>query len=194
MIVQASKTDVTTYVHLDDSTTHAPNASVTVTDIDLYYVKELAAISAKVDCTALAAATSAHADNKAFNVGQGIYRIDWPDAAFSGSVGTKVELIVVCASIDTVFIEVELSPSVSAAGAGSTAWTYTVTDSVTADPIPFAEVRISTDVAGTNVIARATSNTSGVATFYLDTGVTVYVWKSKDGYDFGTQPDTEVVS
>lgn len=193
MIVQSGKTNVTTYVHLDDSTTHAPNASVTVTDIDLYYVKELAAISSKVDCTALAAATTAHTDNKGFNIGQGVYRIDWPDAAFSGAVGTKVTLIVVCASIDTVFIEVELSPSVSAAGAGDTEWDYVVTDDVTGEVIPFVEVWITTDASGTNKIARATTDTTGTATFFLDAGATVYVWKSRDGFTF-TNPSTCVVS
>lgn len=194
MLVQSGKTDLTTYVVLKDSTTHVANASVTVTDIDLYYVKEGAALSTKVDCAALAAATSAHADNKAFNIGQGVYRIDWPDAAFSGAVGTRAMLVVVCASIDTVFIDVELSPSVSAAGAGDTEWEYVVTDSVSGDPIPFVSVWITSDEAGTNTIARATSDTSGVATFYLDAGATVYVWKSKDGYDFGTQPDEETIS
>lgn len=193
MIVQSGKTNVTTYVVLKDSTTHAPNASVTVTTIDVYYIKELAAITAKVDCTALALATTAHTDGGAFNCGQGEYRIDWPDVAFSGTPGTKVTLIVVCASIDTVFIDVEISPSVSAEGAGDTEWTYTVTDSITGEAVGNVSVWLTSDEAGTNIIARATTNSSGVATFYLDAGMTVYVWKSKNGYDFGTQPDEETI-
>lgn len=112
MIIPNNSTDVTTYFKLKDSTNHALKADITVTDIELCYVKELAAISTKVDATALAAATSAHADNKIFNVGQGVYRIDWPDAAFTGGEGTKTQLIVVCSGVDTEVMEVLLSPAV----------------------------------------------------------------------------------
>lgn len=123
MIIPNGKTDVTTYFVLRDSTNHAPKTDVTITDIDLYYVEELAAISAKADATALAAADSAHGDNQAYHVGQGVYRIDWPDAAFDGGVGKKVQLIVVCTGVDTTFLEVELSPAVNAAEIGGTTQT-----------------------------------------------------------------------
>jgi hypothetical protein len=113
MIKANGSTDVTTYFVLRDSTNHNPKTDVTVTDIDLYYVEQGEAIAAKVDATALAAADSAHADNKAFHVGQGLYRIDWPDAAFDGGVGKHVILIVVCAGVDTTFLDVELSPAVN---------------------------------------------------------------------------------
>ena len=109
MKVANGSTDVTTYFVLRDSTNHAPKTDVTVTDIDLYYVEELAAISSKVDATALAAADSAHSDNKAYHVGQGLYRIDWPDTCFNGGVGKKCILIVVCSGVDTTFLEVELT-------------------------------------------------------------------------------------
>jgi hypothetical protein len=112
MIKANGSTDVTTYFVLRDSTNHNPKTDVTITDIDLYYVEQGAAISAKVDATALAAADSAHADNKAFHVGQGLYRIDWPDAAFDGGAGKHVILIVVCSGVDTTFLDVELSPAV----------------------------------------------------------------------------------
>lgn len=113
MIVANGSADVTTYFVLRDSTNHAPKTNVTITDIDLYYVEQGAAISAKADATALAAADSAHADNKAYHVGQGLYRIDWPDEAFNGGVGKKAYLIVVCTGVDTTFLEVELSPPVN---------------------------------------------------------------------------------
>lgn len=76
------------------------------------------------------------------------------------------------------------------AGAGAVTWTYTVTDG--ADPIANVHVWVSTDAAGTNIIASGDTNASGVATFYLDAG-TYYIWSSKEGYTF-TNPDTEVVS
>lgn len=108
MQVIKDSTDITTYFVLRDSTNHDPKTDVTVTDIDLYYVTYKAAISAKADVTALAAADSAHADNKAFHVGQGAYRIDWPDI-WTGAVGTTVQLIVVCSGVDTTFLEVEIT-------------------------------------------------------------------------------------
>lgn len=108
MQVANGQVDVTTYFVLRDATTRAPKTDVTVTDIDLYYVEERAAISSKIDCTALAAADSAHSDGGAFHVGQGLYRIDWPDAAFDGGVGTKVQLVVVCSGVDTAFDQVDL--------------------------------------------------------------------------------------
>lgn len=113
VIVNNGASDVTMYFVLRDSTTHAPKTDVTVTDIDLYYVKERAAISSKIDCTALLAADSAHTDGGAFHVGQGMYRIDCPDEAFNGGVGKRVNLIVVCTGVDTTFFEVTLSPAVN---------------------------------------------------------------------------------
>ena len=109
MIVANGSTDVTTYFVLRDSTKHAPKTDVTITDIDLYYLEQGAAMAAKVDATALAAADSSHSDNKAYHVGQGLYRIDWPDTCFNGGVGKKCILIVVCTGVDTTFLEVELT-------------------------------------------------------------------------------------
>ena len=113
MIVANGQADVTTYFVLRDSTNHAPKTSVTITDIDVYYVEAGAAISAKADLTAHSAADDAHADNKGFEIGQGLYRIDWPDEAFNGGIGKIVTLIVVCTGVDTTFLDVELSPPVN---------------------------------------------------------------------------------
>lgn len=76
------------------------------------------------------------------------------------------------------------------AGAGAITWTYTITDGT--DPLEGVDVWVTSDVAGTDVLASGTTNSSGVVTFYLDAG-TVYVWSQKSGYTF-TNPDTEVVS
>jgi len=76
------------------------------------------------------------------------------------------------------------------AGAGSTASIYTVLDG-DANPIDGASVWVSTDVAGSNVVASGVTNALGKVTFYLDAG-TYYIWSQKAGYDF-TNPDIEVV-
>jgi hypothetical protein len=115
MKVCKGSTDITSYFVLRDSVTHAPKTAVTVTALDLYYVAYQAAISAKADAAALGAANSAHADNSAFEVGLGVYRIDWPDV-WTGAVGTTVQLIVVGVGIDTTFLEVEITglPNIAA--------------------------------------------------------------------------------
>lgn len=78
-------------------------------------------------------------------------------------------------------------------------FTYTVTDSVTANPIEGAQVSISTDIAGNYVIWSGVTDTFGVARHtvtnelpFLDPG-SYYFWTQKAGYTF-TNPDLEVVS
>ena len=124
-------TDVSLYFVMRDATTHAPKTDVTVTDIDIYYQEQGAAQSAKADLTALAAADSAHADNKGFHCGNGLYRIDWPDAAFDGGAGKTVILVVVCTGCDTIYREIQLSPPVGAA-ASVTAGVTLADDAITA--------------------------------------------------------------
>lgn len=80
----------------------------------------------------------------------------------------------------------------SSLGAGAISWSYTLTRSDNGQPIADAEVWVTTDSAGTNIIASGRTNQSGVITFMLDAG-TVYVWRAKTGFTF-TNPDTEVVS
>ena len=77
-------------------------------------------------------------------------------------------------------------------GAGAIEWTYTLTDADTGFPIADADIWVTTDEAGENVIASGRTDQSGVVTFYLDAG-TVYVWRQKSGWNFDN-PDTEAVS
>jgi len=80
----------------------------------------------------------------------------------------------------------------AAAGAGAITWTYTLTEEGTEDPIADADVWVTSDAAGTNVIASGKTDQYGKVTFYLDAG-TVYVWRQKSGWDFDN-PDEEVIS
>jgi hypothetical protein len=86
----------------------------------------------------------------------------------------------------------KLSAASGASGAGAIAWTYTVNDTSNGNPISGVRVWITTDQAGTNVIASGETNQFGIATFYLDAGP-VYVWCTKAGYEFNN-PDVETVS
>lgn len=80
----------------------------------------------------------------------------------------------------------------SQAGAGAITWTYTLTEAGTGTPIADADVWVTSDAAGTNVLASGKTSQAGVVTFFLDAG-TVYVWRQKSGWNF-TNPDTEAVS
>ena len=149
--------DVTTYFVLRDSTTHLPKTGVTVTGIDLYYVTYRAAISAKADCAALGAANSAHADNSGFEIGLGLYRIDWPDI-WTDAVKSVVNLIVVCSGCDTVFQEVEIT-GLPAVVAGATGGLQIVGAAITG--------AVATD-GGNSATVFKTTLTSAVDNFYND--------------------------
>jgi hypothetical protein len=75
-------------------------------------------------------------------------------------------------------------------GSGSTSTTVTVNDGV--NPIDGVDVWVSTDSAGTNVIARGSTGALGTVVFMLDAG-TYYAWKQLAGYDF-TNPQSFTVS
>lgn len=81
-------------------------------------------------------------------------------------------------------------------------FTYTVTDSVTTNPIEGAVVSISTDIAGSNVIWNGITDVLGIARHtvtnelpFLDPNSTpgYYFWTQKSGYTF-VNPDLEVVT
>lgn len=104
-------TDVTRYVMLRDSAAGTPETAYTITGLDLQYTRNRTAPAAKVDATALAATDSAHGDNQAIEVNAtsspGLYRIDWPDAAFATGVD-KVLLVVSGTGLDPAVEEIEL--------------------------------------------------------------------------------------
>ncbi len=76
-------------------------------------------------------------------------------------------------------------------GAGAISWTETIRESG-GTPIPDADVWVTSDSAGTNVLASGRSDGSGIVAFYLDAG-TVYVWAQKSGFNF-TNPTSTVVA
>ena len=90
------------------------------------------------------------------------------------------------------FIDAAISSIEGSAGAGAITFTYTltVTDAVT--PIADVTVWVTSDEAGTIIVASGTTNVLGVVTFYLD-AATYYLWRQKAGYNF-TNPDEEEVS
>lgn len=77
-------------------------------------------------------------------------------------------------------------------------FTYTITDSVTTNPITSVDVDIATDVAGNNIVWGGITDVLGITRDvsgnvpYLDVG-TYQFFSKKIGY-FGANPDAEVVA
>ena len=96
-LIRKGSTDITDYVFITDSAAFTPETGITVTDLDLQYVRNGAAPSAKVDASALSAIDDAHADNSMFEVDAtdqpGLYRVDWPDAMFATGVSQVVATV-----------------------------------------------------------------------------------------------------
>jgi hypothetical protein len=75
------------------------------------------------------------------------------------------------------------------AGAGAVAHTHLVDDGT--NPLDGVAVWVSTDAAGTNVVASGVTNALGQVTLYLDVG-SYYIWKQLAGWNF-TNPETVTV-
>lgn len=126
------------------------------------------------------------------DLGNGQYRYVIPAAETNGNhIGflfTAPGALLVHANISTTWVF----------PAGAIDFTYTLTNVVTLLPIAGADIWISTDLAGTNIIWRGTTDAFGVARDAydglprLDPG-TYYFWRQHPAYTF-TDPDAEVVS
>lgn len=79
-------------------------------------------------------------------------------------------------------------------------FTYVLTNSLTLLPVADAEVWITTDLAGANVIWNGTSDVTGTARDVsgdlpcLDSPITYYFWATKAGMVANAWPDIELVS
>ena len=123
MIVTGGATDVTTYFAMR-LLTGGDGTGLTIADFDMQYVRTRATPAAKVDATALAAANTAHTDNFGIEVDAtdtpGLYRFDWPDAAFAAGVA-EVILTVKHTSCFTESLRVAIDPFGAPAGASLSA-------------------------------------------------------------------------
>jgi hypothetical protein len=75
-------------------------------------------------------------------------------------------------------------------GTGAISETLTITSN-TGTPLQDVDVWLTSDIAGTTIVARSLTSPSGLVTFRLDAG-TYYVWKQKSGYTF-TNPEVLTV-
>lgn len=115
MNVHAGDTDVTTYFVMRLESDGSLATGLTITDLDLTYVRSGSAPAAKVDATALGSTSAAHGDNQAIEVDAtnmpGLYRVDWPDAAFAS--GADSVILTVKSSTATEHLRVLIDPPVN---------------------------------------------------------------------------------
>jgi hypothetical protein len=175
MLVTAGATDVTTYFHLRLAADGTDATGLTITNIDLQYTRSRETPTAKVDATALGAANSAHSDNTAIEIDAtdqpGVYRVDWPDAAFASGVD-EVILTVKCATAFTESLRVRLMSATR--GLSGTALPNAAADAAGGLPI--------SDAGGLDLDAQIGTKINDILT---DTGTTL------QGELDGIQADTE---
>lgn len=110
-------TNIITYFKLVDPSTGVPETALTIANLDATYVRDGAsAVKNDLSTPGGYTVTSAHTDNAAIVVdatnAPGLYRVDWPDAAFVAGV-SRVQLCINGAAIDPAYIEVELMTPVA---------------------------------------------------------------------------------
>lgn len=242
--IKAGSADVSVYLNIVDSTDGTPETGVTSASggLALSYVRNRAAAVGLFESD-LAAVDSAHSDGGLIHVGNGIYRVDVPDAAFAAGVdtveiiGTVTGMVVLRETVQlvgydprtelttTVLSRIDVATStravpgdamdlitdaidassvaasavteiaagvVSGGMSNPITYTYTVYEADAVTPLSDVTVWVSTDSAGTSVVASGTTDNFGEVEFQLDAG-TYYVWRQKAGWNF-SNPDTEVVS
>jgi nitrogen fixation protein len=105
MIVKQGQTDVTTYFKLINATTGLPEVGLVAADIALEYIRDRD-LSIPIIAGDISRAQD-HEDGGIVGFSNGIYRVDWPDAAFASGVD-KVQLMVIGDDIDIAIMEAEL--------------------------------------------------------------------------------------
>lgn len=127
-------------------------------------------------------------------VASGVTAIEFQTIALMAEVGDVVKIYVTGLAGDTttpdIITEVfeELATTLAA---GSISWPVTVKDGGGL-PLDGVDVWVTTDVGGTNIVARGTTNALGIVTFMLDAGL-YYFWKQLAGINF-TNPQSDTVA
>lgn len=128
--VKSGATDVITYFVMRDATAGTRDTGITIANVEMYYIEDQAAESADAFVQAHGAVTDAHTPGEVIHVGHGVYRVDWPDAAFDGGIGKRVQLTFVDgdAGAFTETLEVLLSPPANLADEDHTINSLTIDD------------------------------------------------------------------
>lgn len=188
-IVKKGSTDRSVALRIIDSTDGTPETAVAynTSGIDLWYRREGAAKTSITEAT-LAALTTAHTDGGFLTVGDGVYRLDLPDAAFATGAnyvdfgGTVTGMIVIGGRVRLVDVDLEDTvragltalPNAAAAASGGLP-TVDATNSV----------KIQTVLKKNTALAKYQFLMTDSTTHNPATGKTVTVTRSIDGAAFG---------
>jgi hypothetical protein len=86
-LIEKGSTNVSLVVRLYDATNGSPKSGLTIAKLQIRYIRVKdgndVTISNWTSLTALANLEAAHTDNYGYEIGEGYYRIDVPDAAFA---------------------------------------------------------------------------------------------------------------
>jgi hypothetical protein len=203
MKVTGGQTSVTTYFALRTAADGTATTAATITDIDLQYVRSGALPVAKVDATALAATDSAFAANKAIEIDAtdqpGLYRVDWPDAAFAAGV-IEVILTVKLANSFTEHLSVEIDSPVNvtkisgdATAADNLELDYDGTGYAKANST-IGTTTTNTDMRGTDSANTATPLTAAQVNAEVDTALDDAISEPSQGAPAATQSIRNVLA
>jgi hypothetical protein len=199
MNVTGGSTDVSTFFMMRLSATGVHATGLTIANFSMQYTRTGDTPAAHAHPTALAAANTAHTDERAIEVdatnSPGLYRFDWPDAAFAAGV-KQVALYVSCATAFSEAQVVDIDPPVNVATIVAAVLDHDVTAHNTASTVGAAlndvgaihthinDIHdtdlpaVATDVAATHVhaaaadtqtVAAAVRTAVGLASANLDT-------------------------
>ena len=125
MQVTGGDTNVTTYFVMRLTATGVAATGLTPTDFDLQYVRTRTSPTGKVDASDLVSTSGAHTDYGVVEVNSatfpGLYRVDWPDAAFAAGV-PEVVLSVTVATAFAEHMSVLIDAPVDVAGIADAVW------------------------------------------------------------------------
>src|ERR1700731_2258349 len=177
-------TGLTVYFRLRDSTTGLPKLALATSSggASAAYVRQRGS-PVSIALVQLATPADAWTAGGFIEVSQslhpGLYRLDTPDAVqATGVIEAFVSMGFTGVIAETILIRLE---ALSNIGTGSSQFTVTITDN-SSNPLANARVWVTSDSAGTNVVAGTlTTDTNGHAVFFLNPG-TYYVWCSDPGY------------
>lgn len=187
--IKAGSTDQSVYLRIVDATDGTPETGVVynTSGIDLWY-RRVGAVKTSITEATLSALTDAHSDGGFLHVGDGLYRLDLPDAAVAAGAtsvlvgGTVTGMVVIETLVplvavdfaDTVRLGLTALPNAAAAASGGLP-TVDANNSV----------KVQTNLKKNQALTAFTFFMTDSTNHNPATGKTVTVTRSIDGGAFG---------
>lgn len=176
-IIENGATSQSISVVINDENGEPNTTPITIADLDLYcQIDGVGAMSTKIDLVALASTETAWTSGRAIHLGQGLYRIDIPDANLSDGDEAMLTYIIDdgAGNNGTSFYEVQLSPKVAIVvnGIAST--------SITNGAITVLKIGVSA-ITADKIAPGAITDSELTATGTSLTAVPTLVWADANG-------------